>query len=88
VVRAVQIQKKQGEKVMIRTRIDKSGRWLVIKIPMQQPKASKSGNLVIASSRGVKTDEATFEGKQIWAVANAWLYPEDKPKKARRKSRS
>ena len=74
---------------MIRTRIDKSQRWLTIKIPIQAPKASENGNLVIASSRGVKADEATFEGKPVYAVANAWIYPEggSKPtKKRKRKS--
>ena len=68
---------------MIRTRIDKSQRWLIIKIPLQTPKASKSGNLVIASSRGVKADEASINGKPIYAVANAWIYPDSpKPKTA------
>ena len=62
---------------MIRTKIDKSQRWLTLKLRLQPPKASKSGNLVIASSRGVKSDEATFDGKPIYAVANAWIYPDE-----------
>ena len=61
----------KGEQGMIRTHIDKSQRWLTIKLRLQTPKASQNGNLVIASSRGVRSDDATFEGKRVYAVANA-----------------
>lgn len=64
---------------MIRTKLDKNQRWLTIKIPMQTPKPSKSGkNLVVASSNGVRSDEATFNGQPIRAVASAWIRSEDR----------
>jgi hypothetical protein len=64
---------------MIRTKVDKNQKWLTIKIPMQTPKPSKSGkNLVVATSSGPRSDEATFNGKPIRAVASAWI-PNEKP---------
>jgi hypothetical protein len=41
---------------------------------MQTPKLSKSGkNLVVATTNGVRSDEAMFNGQAIRAVASAWI---------------
>ena len=68
----------------------KNGKKLVITMPLEQARLSATGKTnVIASSRGAKSDEATFDGKPIFVVANAWVYREDaESKKVRKKNRS
>ena len=50
---------------------------LLIELPIQKPKTSSTGKtLIIASTHGVKSSAATYKGKQVSIVANAFVYPE------------
>jgi hypothetical protein len=53
------------------------GETLIIRLPLQKPVPSKSSGktLVIASTHGVVTTTASYRGKQIIVVANAFVYP-------------
>jgi hypothetical protein len=48
---------------------------LVISLPLQEPKLSKSGKaLVVATSRGVRQSTVKLEGKSVQVNANAFIY--------------
>lgn len=47
---------------------------LVIRVPMQEPRPSASGKtLVVATTSGNKTTEATINGKPITIGLNAYI---------------
>jgi len=51
------------------------GNKLIIEIEMQPPTVSASGKtLVVASSRGNKTTEATVNGQNVVIGLNAYIY--------------
>ncbi len=50
---------------------------LVIRIPLQEPKASASGkNMVIASTNGNYKSDCLYKGKAITIGVNAYYKPE------------
>jgi len=54
------------------------GKTLIIRLPLQKPTLSKSSGktLVIASTHGVMRTTASYRGRQISVVANAFVYPD------------
>ena len=60
-------------------KIIKRGQKLVITIPLERPKPSKSGlTLVVCSSRGVRPVGVSVEGKTLYLVLNGFIYPEER----------
>ena len=54
--------------------IDEKKKELVIRLPMGEPKPSRSGKtLVIASTHGNRATKVLFEGKPIVVGANAYV---------------
>lgn len=50
---------------------------LVLELPLQKPKVSKSGKtLIVASSRGVQRLAAKLGGKNVCVTVNAFIYPD------------
>jgi hypothetical protein len=62
---------------MISVAFDKKRKLLVIKMPVEKPRPSASGKtLLIATTRGLHMGGATYSGRPIAVVANAFIYPE------------
>jgi hypothetical protein len=56
-------------------RFNKKQDKLIVTLPVSNPRLSASGKtMVIASSRGARTDTANYQGYPIFVVANAWVY--------------
>lgn len=74
---------RKGETVMP-VKVKHDGEVLKIYLPLEKPHASKSGKtMLIASTYGVQTSEVEYEGRKIVVVANAFIYPREKPKRNR-----
>jgi hypothetical protein len=60
-------------------KVIKRGQELVITIPLERPKPSKSGRtLLVCSSRGVRPVPVSVEGKTLYLVLNGFIYPEER----------
>ena len=60
-------------------KVTKRGQELVITIPLERPKPSKSGRtLLVCSSRGVRPVGVSVEGKTLYLVLNGFIYPEER----------
>jgi hypothetical protein len=60
-------------------KVIKKGQELVITIPLEKPKPSKSGRtLLVCSSRGVRPLAVSVEGKTLYLVLNGFIYPEER----------
>jgi len=61
------------------------GKTLVIRLPLQEPERSKSSGktMVIASTHGAVTTAASYRGRPIVVVANAFFYPEQRGRSKR-----
>ena len=58
----------------IRAKID--DHFLKLYIPLEKQRPSSSGKtLIVASSYGVQRTQIRHEGKEIYVVANAFVYP-------------
>jgi hypothetical protein len=70
---------------MIEVKLDETK--LTITIPRRIPKLSASGKtVVLGTTRGVKTGEATYKGQPVCVVASAFVYPKQKSKSRDRRS--
>lgn len=70
---------------MIEVKLDETK--LTITIPRRTPKPSASGKtLVLGTTRGVRTGEATYKGQPVCVVASAFVYPKQKSKSGDRRS--
>lgn len=57
-----------------KTTVTIKGRKLIIEMPLGQPKESKSGkSIVIATTSGILTTDAEFEGKPIKLGVNVFI---------------
>ena len=60
-------------------KVRQRGQELVITIPLERPKPSKSGRtLLVCSSRGVRPVGVSVEGKTLYLVLNGFIYPEER----------
>jgi hypothetical protein len=60
-------------------KVRQRGQDLVITIPLEKPKPSKSGRtLLVCSSRGVRPAGVSVEGKKLYLVVNGFIYPEER----------
>lgn len=58
------------------------GDYLVIKLPLEEPRPSSTGKtLLIASTRGVQRSKDRYEGKTVSFVANAFVDADGAPSK-------
>jgi hypothetical protein len=61
----------------ISVELDKKKKLLTIRLPLEKPRPSASGKtMLIASTEGLKTGEATYSGHAVTVVANAFFYTE------------
>jgi hypothetical protein len=66
-------------------KIDKKSGNIVIELPLEKPRRSASGkSLLLASSHGCHSGEATFRGYPVVVAASAFIFP-DKAKSSKRK---
>jgi hypothetical protein len=60
---------------------------LIIKVPLEQPKRSKSGKtLVVASTHGNLDTEIFYQRRHVVLVLNAFIYPKERKFQARVKA--
>lgn len=58
------------------TKAEKVGKQLVITLDFHRPKLSKSAKtMLVASSRGVQATGIRINGRMVYSVANAFIYP-------------
>jgi hypothetical protein len=56
--------------------IDKGKKTLTIQLPLEKPRVSASGKtLLLATTHGLATGEATYSGRPIVVAASAFVYP-------------
>ena len=69
--------------------VEREGRILIVKMPLQQPVRSKSGKtFVVASTHGTITTNARYRNKRIVVTANAFIYPQEKKGSQKRSAHS
>jgi hypothetical protein len=72
----------------ISVELDRKKKLLTIKLPLEKPRPSASGKtMLIASTRGLKSGDATYSGHPVAVVANAFFYL-DPPQSDRAKSKA
>jgi hypothetical protein len=73
----------------MKTTVEREGETLIVKIPLQQPVRSRSGKtFVVASTHGTIITDARYGKKRIVVTANAFIYPQEKKRSARKFSSS
>jgi hypothetical protein len=69
------VQTKGEDNVPMSVELDKKKKLLTIRLPLEKPWPSASGKtMLIASTRGLKTGDATYSGHPVSVVANAFFY--------------
>jgi hypothetical protein len=67
----------KGGEQMKNVKVDIRNKKLVISIPLEKPRPSKSAKtFVVASTGGVKHTDVEIEGCPVYINVNAFIYPE------------
>jgi hypothetical protein len=68
-------------------RIDKERNCIVIELPIEKARPSASGKTkLIGSTHGLVSGEASYSGRSVVVVANAFVYPDQPSKTDKNKS--
>ena len=66
--------------------IDRKKKTVTITMPLESPRRSASGkNMLIASTRGMKSGEVNFMRKPVSVIANAFFRNEESPRSKKTK---
>jgi hypothetical protein len=81
-------RKGDKEEMSISVQLDKARKTLVIKMPVEKLRPSASGKSeLVASSHGLQSGEASFRGRPIMVVANAFIFADKRSKSSGDKSK-
>lgn len=62
-------------------KVDRGKKTLTIQLPLEKPRLSASGKtLLLATTHGLATGEASYSGRPIVVAASAFVYPVDQAK--------
>lgn len=72
----------------VEVKMDKERKCIVIELPVEKPRPSASGKTtLIASTHGLVAGDASYSGRSVVVVANAFVYPDEPSNSEKSQSR-